>query len=179
MLEAVRIMARYNRYVNKQLFPILEGLEESVLKESVGSFFDSILGLANHILLSELAWLASMQSDGVKARALGDQALVYDDPGFGNQLYTELAPLWRHQQEVDRIFVELTSGFTEENGRAIFSRTNRAGTTYEYRVDEILMHVLNHATHHRGQISQILDERGIENDYSNLVSMLQTERRER
>jgi uncharacterized damage-inducible protein DinB len=29
--------------------------------------------------------------------------------------------------------------------------------------------MFNHQTHHRGQVAQVLDEHGIENDVSNLI----------
>ena len=34
---------------------------------------------------------------------------------------------------------------------------------------DALDHVFNHQTHHRGQVSQILDEMGVAHDFSNLI----------
>ncbi len=35
---------------------------------------------------------------------------------------------------------------------------------------DVFLHLFNHQTHHRGQISVLLDQLGVENDYSNLIS---------
>ena len=34
-----------------------------------------------------------------------------------------------------------------------------------------IMHILNHSTHHRGEISTLLDQMGYKNDYSNLMNI--------
>jgi len=34
-----------------------------------------------------------------------------------------------------------------------------------------IMHMFNHQTHHRGQISNILDDLSITNDYSNMINL--------
>jgi uncharacterized damage-inducible protein DinB len=32
--------------------------------------------------------------------------------------------------------------------------------------------MFNHETHHRGQLAQVLDDRGVQNDFSNLIHYL-------
>jgi uncharacterized damage-inducible protein DinB len=34
---------------------------------------------------------------------------------------------------------------------------------------QALLHVFNHQTHHRGQVAQVLDEHGMENDVPNII----------
>ena len=36
----------------------------------------------------------------------------------------------------------------------------------------LIMHELNHNTHHRGEISALLDQMGYSNDYSNLLTII-------
>jgi uncharacterized damage-inducible protein DinB len=48
--------------------------------------------------------------------------------------------------------------------KKIFYKDNKTRTVWE-----ILIHTFNHQTHHRGQISEILDENKIENDFSNMI----------
>ncbi|MFW5688300.1 MAG: DinB family protein [Spirochaetota bacterium] len=42
---------------------------------------------------------------------------------------------------------------------------------------QLLLHMFNHETHHRGAISQFLDEHDVANDYSNLVYYLRDDQR--
>jgi uncharacterized damage-inducible protein DinB len=43
---------------------------------------------------------------------------------------------------------------------------NYKGEDTEKEMWKVLMQMFNHATHHRGQISGLLDMLGIDNDYS-------------
>ncbi len=46
------------------------------------------------------------------------------------------------------------------------------GDAYSLPRWQCLLHMFNHQTHHRGQMAQILDEKGVENSYSNLFRYL-------
>jgi len=51
----------------------------------------------------------------------------------------------------------------------IGTRVNRLGEKKEHVFWKALMHMFNHQTHHRGQVSQILDQLKLENDFSNII----------
>jgi uncharacterized damage-inducible protein DinB len=55
---------------------------------------------------------------------------------------------------------------------AVISYTNSAGDHYDSKVSEIIRHVINHGTYHRGQLRGIAGERGVafpESDYIHFV----------
>jgi uncharacterized damage-inducible protein DinB len=47
-----------------------------------------------------------------------------------------------------------------------------ARKTFEKNVAGVLVHIFNHATHHRGGISVYLDILGKENDYSSVLNCI-------
>ena len=49
------------------------------------------------------------------------------------------------------------------------------GNKHRFIFGQVLMHLFNHQTHHRGALSQLLDELEIENDFSNLLSIIPRE----
>jgi uncharacterized damage-inducible protein DinB len=54
-------------------------------------------------------------------------------------------------------------GLTEPDFEKIISYKNTKGDSFEDRLSDILAHVINHGTHHRAQIGQLLKFVGFEN----------------
>ena len=52
--------------------------------------------------------------------------------------------------------------------------TNTKGIAYESKVSDILLHIVNHATYHRGQVAQIMSAAGLPMPGSDYVIMLRT-----
>lgn len=165
MTDPIAILARYNRHVNNLLFDLLDGIDDDLILRRTDAYFGSILGILNHILLSNLGWLVRIRDGGVDLPALADKRLDFTDPGFGNLLYTSYPPVRDHQRAVDDIFLAFTAQIEADS---VFEYTRDDGDTVRYRARDIMLHIMNHATHHRGQISQILDSYGVDHDYSNL-----------
>jgi uncharacterized damage-inducible protein DinB len=60
----------------------------------------------------------------------------------------------------------------EEKYELVLTRKSFKGDEQKVIAWNSFLHLFNHETHHRGQIATILDQMGIENDYSNLIFRL-------
>jgi uncharacterized damage-inducible protein DinB len=171
MKETLELMARYNKTVNEELFALLEKQDRELLTADARSYFTDILGLLNHILVSDLGWLSAYREGNIDLPVLETDALEYEHPGFGKNLYDTLDPLWEHRQTVDQLFIDLIDSTSDEvlSGTIELKRKDRV---HAFPFGKIILHLFNHQTHHRGAVSQILDEHGIKNDYSNLLRLL-------
>ena len=165
-------MTQYNKQVNSQLFDLLESVDETVLSGNNGSYFDSILGLLNHILLSDLGWLSTYRLSNLKPKTLQTAILDYENPGFGKILYHNLSDLRDHREKVDDLFIDFVEEMSDDQFQGEVKLTRSNGKTHTFPFGKVLMHLFNHQTHHRGAVSQILDRAGVENDYSNLMRLL-------
>lgn len=131
------------------------------------------MGLINHILLADLHWLKTWRDSDLDLPILKNSpALDFTHPGWKNLLYSDFSDLKIKRAEVDDLFVKFTESLDEEilNSKLQVTRSN--GKIRTYLFGKIILHVFNHQTHHRGSVAQILDERGIENDYSNLSNII-------
>jgi len=165
-------MARYNQATNRALYKILEGQDSALITGNAKSYFKSILGLLNHILVADLDWLTAYRNGSLDLPGLDSPVLDFKHPGWGNILYDNLPDLWEHRQSVDGLlirFIEVTPSKLFEGDIDI---KNPSGKVYKFPFGKILMHLFNHQTHHRGTIAQILDVNAVENDYSNLLDLL-------
>jgi uncharacterized damage-inducible protein DinB len=57
MKELFQLLSKYNTKTNEEMMGILEKLTTEQITKDVRSFYGSILGLLNHILLADFLWL--------------------------------------------------------------------------------------------------------------------------
>ncbi|HUV07668.1 MAG TPA: DinB family protein, partial [Spirochaetia bacterium] len=109
---------------------------------------------------------------GVSFLSLQHTALDFIYKGFNVLLFKDLLELQNRREQVDRVFSDFSEELTDPILENEFVYTNTSGEEFRRVFWQVLLHVFNHQTHHRGQISQILDSHGVEHDFSNLNALL-------
>lgn len=167
---AFATLASYNAAANRALAALLQQHVALVARPDT-TYYGSLLDLLSHITMSDLTWLR--RTDAI-ARLAAPAAGSVTDLDLGGASLSErpfsgLESWLLHREVLDRE-IELYAGSLTGPGlsRAIEYRNTR-GTAFRQPLWQILLHMFNHQTHHRGQIAQVLDENGIENDVSNLI----------
>lgn len=145
MQDRLLTLARYNAWADERLWQAAQALSETEFGAHRGAFFGSLCGTLNHIVVATRVWLDRCEgADGGWFRAL-DQVLEAA-PG----------PLRRLMAAEDARLV----GFVEASDASTLAGTadyaNTSGKRFASPVHWIVSHVVNHATHHRGQASAIL-----------------------
>jgi uncharacterized damage-inducible protein DinB len=167
------LLARYNRDANIVLLDLLSGVSSDELCRERGSYFGSIQGILDHIIAGDINWLRRFRELFGKDEPLnrdrllpaGHEWTLYVFPGFGE--YS------RARSEVDAVFIDwIRIADTSRFGEVLRYKDSH-GNARRYYFREILDHVFNHQTHHRGQVSQILDEMGVKHDFSNILGSLE------
>jgi uncharacterized damage-inducible protein DinB len=134
-----RQLAAYNRWANARLYEAALALDQEAYRRPVGVFFSSLHGTLNHLLLTDGIWLRRLTSEGDHPDRL--DAILFDD-----RLELALARA-AEDQRIERV----VEGFEPEAyAKPVSYRTTR-GVAYEQPLQEILAHLFNHQTHHRGQ----------------------------
>ena len=136
--------AAYNQWANARLYEAALTLSESDYRRDVGAFFKSMHGTLNHLILTDRIWLKRLTGEGDHPDRL--DAIIYDDR-------LELASARADEDERLRRYVDsldnaLLDGLQEY--------TTTSGKPFEQRRTDILAHLFNHQTHHRGQAHTIL-----------------------
>ncbi len=172
MKSQLAVMAKYNRIANEALFGILSGLPEGEVMKPRGSFFGSIHGVLSHIYSGDVNWLRRFRDFFGSLDAFLSPRL--DPPGaaWTGYSFATFAELATARRDVDAILEAFVS--QAEGGR--YGETMRYvdshGTPRAFTAGSLVLHLFNHETHHRGQVSQMLDEMGIAHDFSNVISAL-------
>lgn len=73
-IDHIRLMARYNSWMNERLYAAASTLPDEALSAERGAFFGSILGTLNHLLVADRIWLGRYNAHPANFQAL--QALA-------------------------------------------------------------------------------------------------------
>jgi uncharacterized damage-inducible protein DinB len=136
--------AAYNRWANARLYEAALSLGDDDYRRNVGAFFKSMHGTLNHLLLTDRLWLKRLTGEGDHPDRL--DAILYED---------RRALGLARADEDDRI-VRLVQSLDEAALEAALAYATISGKRFEQPRREILAHVFNHQTHHRGQAHTIL-----------------------
>lgn len=155
-----RQLAAYNSWANARLYEAAFALDEEAYRRPVGVFFSSLHGTLNHLLLTDRIWLERLTGEGDHSDRL--DAILYDDR-------RELAAA---RAAEDQRLTRVVDGYDEQAyTRPIVYRTTR-GVAHEQPLHDILAHLFNHQTHHRGHAHACLSIlTGTEPPSLNLLSL--------
>lgn len=146
-----QLMARYNEWMNSRLYALCAGMPEAELTRDRGAFFESIYLTLNHIMYGDLAFMS---------RFTGDPAEV---PHPKVDLFKEFAKLRQNREALDARIQAWAATLTPE--------WLAESLTYTSRIDGkertvprwvLVTHMFNHQTHHRGQVTTLLSQMGLD-----------------
>jgi uncharacterized damage-inducible protein DinB len=143
------MMADYNAWANGRLFRMASQLPDEQYRRDVGAYFKSLQGTLNHIMVADLIWMHRLTGAGDHPLKL--DAIVFDD----------LPSLWDARQKEDQRIVRFVEGLSAAQLEEMYAYRMLNGTHREQPRREILAHLFNHQTHHRGQAHAILTVLGV------------------
>jgi uncharacterized damage-inducible protein DinB len=158
--EHARLMARYNRWMNERLYALCAGMPDAERRRDRGAFFRSIHGTLDHLVYADLAFLS---------RFTGDPPEV---PPLGVELYADFAELSGVRAALDARLEAWAGALTERWLRAPHSYTSNVdGRTRTLPSWILVVHLWNHQAHHRGQLTTLLSQQGLDFGVTDLPFM--------
>jgi len=136
--------AAHNRWANARLYEAALALSDADYRRDVGAFFKSMHGTLNHLLLTDRLWLKRLTGEGEHPNQL-DAILHEDRRALAAARADEDDRILRYVASLDDAMLD---------GRQKYATTS--GQQFEQKRSDILAHLFNHQTHHRGQAHTIL-----------------------
>lgn len=132
------MLTRYNAWANKVMFDAVAALPEGEAVKERKSLFRNMVHTLNHNYVIGLIWQAHLEGreHGFEARNTKD--------------HPPLADLWRVQQTVDGWYIAWSDALTDDALQEQVRFTLIGGNPGVMTRGEILLHVVNHTTYHRG-----------------------------
>ena len=164
MKELMETYAWYNRKANDALLSIVGNHPELVTRDRT-TYYGSLLALLSHILLADITWLRRLGAD---SEVFGE-VFSLSFSSVSEVPFSTPAEFAGHRRKLDIAMEAYCTALSEDDLGRPFEYRNSTGREFRQMRWQALLHMFNHQTHHRGQVAQVLDEHGIENDVSNLI----------
>jgi uncharacterized damage-inducible protein DinB len=132
-------LADYNHWANRRLYAVALEMAEELYRCPTGVFFGSLHGTLNHLLLTDRIWLKRLTGEGEHPDRLN--AILFEDRN----------DLVRARMAEDARLIKVVSGYTEAGLGNTVSYQTTSGKPHQQPLEDILLHLFNHQTHHRGQ----------------------------
>lgn len=144
-------MAGYNKWMDGRLYDVCSLIPDEDRRKDMGAFFKSIHGTLNHIYYGDAAWLERLRDNKFTPRKLGVD--IFED-------FNEMRAA---QEKIDGEIIEWAGTLTPEylNGDYEYI-SNVDGKIRALPRWVLATHMFNHQTHHRGQLTTLIMQLGID-----------------
>lgn len=149
-----QMMARYNRWQNRSLYGAADRLPDVERKRSRGAFFESIHGTLCHILFGDKMWMHRFDpaNPAPHVKSIKETATAITD---WDELKAE-------REGFDQLIIDWTGRMTPADLQGDLTWFSGAlGRDVTRSRWELVTHMFNHQTHHRGQAHCLLTQNGL------------------
>jgi uncharacterized damage-inducible protein DinB len=154
--SAIRELLLYMLWADRRTLRSVRDVRREDLTRDAGVSFGSLLGTMAHMLVAQKLWLSRFSGTPLeRLPAVGD--------------YPDL-PSWILGWEETAAGIEaFLAGLTDEQLAASLTWTSTEGQTFTRPLWQPVLHLVNHTTYHRGQVTSLLRQMGYEPPATDLV----------
>ena len=142
-VRSIRKLYAYNRWANDRTLSSVSDLNTDEFTRKFAVSFGSVQGTLAHILGVE--WLYLRRWRGTFPTALPE-----------GEEFPDVAHLRSYWQSVLSEQANFLDNLTEEKLQPGLTYVNMSGQKYTYPLADIMQHLVNHSTYHRGQVVSLL-----------------------
>jgi len=146
-VQDLRTMLDYHYWARDRAFEALETLDEEQYNRDLGSSFKSLRDTITHIYAAEWAWYSRWHGVSPTALTAGDELVDL----------ASLRAAWAEHERKMRAFVE---GLGDADVNRVIEYKLLSGQPGAMPIWQMVQHVVNHASYHRGQLTTMLRQLG-------------------
>jgi uncharacterized damage-inducible protein DinB len=146
-LQDLRTMLDYHYWARDRLLAALDTLSPEQLTRDLGSSFKSIHETMVHTYAAEWAWHSRWHGSSPTALLPADQ-------------FPDLASIRNAWQELEGKMRRFVDGLGDDGVERVHDYTLLSGQAGSTPLWQMLQHVVNHASYHRGQVTTMLRQLG-------------------
>ncbi|HEX3948543.1 MAG TPA: DinB family protein [Steroidobacteraceae bacterium] len=145
-LRNIRLLTRYSAWANSLLYSSIGELPNEELTKPRQSVFGNLIRILNHVYTMDLVWQAHLEgrSHGFTART--------------PEVQVSFSELRMAQATLDSWYVRYAEEMSDRLGEEIVEFTFIGNGEGAMTRGDILLHVVNHTTYHRGHISAMMHQ---------------------
>ena len=171
-LSSLQLMSQYNLWMNQKVCQAAGQLEPEELKCDRGAFFGSILGSLNHIYVADVIWLSRFSQHPQGYSALSHLPKLPSYRLLDQTVANDLETMTRIRQELDEIIISWCQELRPEELATNLPYRDTKGNLYQKNFGQLIYHFFNHQTHHRGQITTLITQQGLDIGVTDLLKLI-------
>ncbi|MGL5940938.1 MAG: DinB family protein [Waterburya sp.] len=172
LLSNLQLMSQYNQWMNQKVYQAAKQLSDEKIKQDQGAFFGSILATLNHIYVADIIWLRRFAQHSREYQTLNSLPELSSYTVL-NQIVAEYLETWyKLRQDLDILIINWCQEITEIDLAQNLAYTDTKGNAYKKNFGQLIQHFFNHQTHHRGQVSTLLNQQGIDLGVTDLLKII-------
>jgi len=155
-------LARYNSWMNKNLYNLAAQLSDEQRKRDVGAFFKSLHGTLGHLLLTDRVQLGRFIG-AARTVSMDQDGNPIPIKSLDQELYADFEKLRRERAATDEMIEDWTEKISAEWLQSTMRYRSMAdGGEWDVPLWVAVTHFFNHQTHHRGQVTALLKQFGLD-----------------
>jgi uncharacterized damage-inducible protein DinB len=177
LTDNYRFLARYNQWFNTRLIDAADRLADAERKQDRGAFFGSIHHTLNHLLVADQVWLKRFrqcgQDNGWQAPGLTDAVLdLPQEAALNTVLFDDWTALRTKRAQLDAAIAQWTADMPDGFAQFTMRYSNSKGVQRAHPAWQAMTHFFNHQTHHRGQVTALLMQAGVDPGTTDLIALV-------
>ncbi len=148
MKKFIREYAAYNLWANEKICSVISSLNDEQLSREIVSSFPSIKKTLLHVWGAQVIWIRRLE--GVSTATFPTQDFTGTKEEMFEGMISSSAKL-----------KEMTDGFTKGDLKEVKKYSTLKGGIVTSARYQVLAHVFNHSTYHRGQLVTMLRQTGV------------------
>jgi uncharacterized damage-inducible protein DinB len=149
MKQLLQLYAAYNLWANKIIAGKIAQLPQSIIHKDMQGSFPGIYETAAHLAEVESVWWQRLKLQ---------EHIEYPGPTFEED-FEKVSGYWI---QLSKQWYDWVSGANEVNLEHVFGYQNSKKEYFKQPVYEMLLHLFNHQTYHRGQIIVMMRQNGVD-----------------
>jgi uncharacterized damage-inducible protein DinB len=163
--DEIRELYAFNRWANARMRNAVGKLSEEEFARDMKSSFPSIRDTVLHTMASEWVWLARWL--GTSPKSMPDEWKAYN--------FAEMEQEWAAVETAQLAFVDALG---DRDLDRMVSYVNFRGESWQNALWQLLRHMVNHSTYHRGQVTTMLRQLGRDAVTNDLVLYFRLQQQE-
>ncbi|WP_284280099.1 DinB family protein [Limnobacter litoralis] len=156
-----KMLAQYNQVMNQQILDACAKLPNEALLQDMGAFFGSIMGTLNHLVNADELWLSRLLDRPHAVSALNEIR------------FSNLKTFGEMRAKLDQDLLAYVDALSDQHLHQPLRYTSLAANqTREESLHKVLLHLFNHQTHHRGQVTTLLFQKKVDPGVTDLVFLV-------
>jgi uncharacterized damage-inducible protein DinB len=152
-INTLRVLYDYNYWARDRQLEVCAALTEEQFLRPMGNSFSSVRDTLAHLVAAEWVWLE---------RWLGRSPTKADREEYSAETFPTLGTVRERWRTVEGNMRSYLSGLEDRALERPLSYTNFKGERWTYPLGHTLFHLVNHQTYHRGQVTALLRQLGVE-----------------